>query len=215
MNAERILEGQVIALSEANNQMSVAIARSRLSPQRLEEEYLKAEKRVAYHMAKGLDWYIRAGTLLCILKEKVGHGNWEPFLDRVGLTQRTARRRMDLAIYITALPDMNPDTDEPWTYTDALAVIKGLRNQTNVDIALNDLKSLETLEDLEVESIADLVPKKKRARMSANKRLSQKINRVLVEIRQEADTDPSMADVITHAITELESMLDAMPEDIE
>lgn len=204
---DTILEGQLITLSEANDQMSVTIAKSRLSPQRLEEEFQKEDYRAKVYFGKGLDHYIKAGTFLCILKEKLGRGNWTPFLERNGLNQPNAFRRMELARYHSALPDLNDDTGEPWTYTDALTAIADMKRQKSVDVALDDLKSLETMEDLDViEDINEVKPKQTR-KMSGRNRVKRKMSRALMDLRQEFDTDPAIADDITHFIAELESML--------
>lgn len=207
MNTETVLEGQLIALSDANDQMAVTIAKSRLSTARLEEEYQKEDHRAKIYFGKGLDHYIKAGTFLCILKEKLGRGNWTPFLERNGLNQPNAFRRMELARYHAALPDLNADTGEPWTYTDALTAIAAMKHQKNVDVALDDMERLETLDDLDVsEDITKAKPKPKR-RQSRRNRIKRTMSRALVDLRQEFDTDPAIADDITHFIAELESML--------
>lgn len=207
MNTETVLEGQLIAFSEAESKMATIIAKSRLSPERLEEEFQKEDHRARIYFGKGLDHYVKAGTYLCILKEKLGKGNWTPFLERNGMNQPNAYRRMDLAKHIGVLPELNDDTGEPWTYTDALKAISDLRHKKDVDVALDDMKSLETLGDLDLtEDINEVKPKPKR-KQSRRNRIKRTMSRALVDLRQELDTDPAIADDVTHFIAELESML--------
>ena len=68
-----------------------------MNVEELLERAIDSERRYRRHNKARIEAAIETGGYLMMAKDKLQHGDWLPWLERVGINERTARRRLALA----------------------------------------------------------------------------------------------------------------------
>lgn len=176
--------------------------RVRRNLDQLADNLADIEAKIAHHARRSIEYYAKSGELLYAAKLKVGHGAWLPFLQRVGISQPSAHRRIRLAEYFEALPDKDQH-GEAWTLVSANRAIEAMVAQ---DVSFDDLA-----DDIDAQPPAKA--KRKAGKASEAARIRQRAARFIADAKVAVLLDRDVLVVLAELRAQLGELLDAESDD--
>lgn len=204
-------ELQSLAAAEQSIQRKIDNLR-RYDIDKLGDLAVKEAEKAVHSFNKGIEAMAKSGLYLLAAKARLGHGEWLPYLEGLGISQPTAHRRMRLARAAELLPELQAD-GEPW---DMKAALLWLDDAERADkrATVGDAVSFDDLEeDDALPAMEHIKGKKPAGKMDAGRRLRQKSMRLVDDIRAHAHEDVgAVTEEIANLIHVLQELLEELAE---